>query len=152
MFDSKNRERFISELPNNVKNILKSLEGREPWVIDNTKEVDELLEQVGVSLNSHANRERLKDLPLNELTMLFYGLSLSRYLTSLNTLSAFPEYMNDIVQPAHNQIDPSDLDVSNQQRVLLSRLNTLVRYGVIERTFSKSRRDTIKKILHLEDY
>lgn len=152
MFDKHSRENFIGNLPENVKSILDGLEGREPWVVDNTEGVDALLEEVGASLKLHSNKERLKELPLNELTMLFYGLSLSRYLTSLNTLSAYPQYMNSIVQPAHNQIDPSDLDVSQQQRVLLSRLNTLVRYGVIERTFSKERRNKIKQILQLEDY
>lgn len=151
MFDNSARERFFNGLPEDTKKVVSGLEKQEPWVVDNSKEVEELLNQVGLSLRQHANIEKLEKLSVSELTMLFYGLSLTRYLSALNQLSEHPAYMKGIVQPLHNDINSADLDNSQRQRVLISRLRSLVQYSVIERTFSKERRERIKQLLNIKD-
>lgn len=147
MFDTHSKNQFIEQMPVSLQKLITAIEKREPWVVKNSEKVESMIDDIGLSLRSHRNIEQLENLSTSELSTLFFGLTLTRYLAALNRLSEYPKYMDNIVQRLHNDIHPEDLDTSNQQRILLARLRTLVQFEVIHRTFSKERRDRVASLL-----
>ncbi|MBJ7265562.1 type IVB secretion system protein IcmW [Idiomarina abyssalis] len=147
MFDNRSRDSFINSLSEPLKRVIETIGSREPWAFRNDPSVEELIDWVGRQLQSFANMEKLAALETKELAMLFSGLSIERYLTALERLSASDDHIHDILLRAHNDIDPTDLDTSKFQRILMSRLQTLIKARVIERTYSEENTRRVNELL-----
>lgn len=150
MFDSASTNRFIDTLPTGVKRVIESLNGREPWVIHETDDIKDMLESIGHRMHSHSNLEMLNELNVEELSLLFVSLTLERYLASLSKLSEFEQY-GPLIQRIHNELSDqsAEAETGNRQRLLIARLNTLIRFRVIQRAFSPERLERIKSLIEV---
>lgn len=139
MFDSKSEENFLSQLSPELSRVISTLSKQEPWnQVSTSEDVVSLLDSIGNELQSHVKIEKLSTLPASELTTLFVGLTIGRYLASMSKLATYDRYFL-ILQKAHNHIADAGNETLNNQVALHSRLRTLVKFDVISRIFSSER-------------
>lgn len=150
MLDTHSKDKFLNQLPDDMRRAINFLESKESWIQEGDDEVTQLLDELGVRLQSYQKLDKLRQLPTEMLVKLLICVSISRYFSFFSEITNFKDYSNLTIR-VHNDLTHEDADTENYQRTLISRLQSVVKLNMLSRVYSQERINLMKNVLKREN-